>query len=201
MNSWYASLVRKEQGFDIPDDPAPPPMFTPYRLRDLVFQNRVVVSPMCQYSANDGTPTDWHLVHLGGFAVGGAGLVYAEMTNVSAVGRITPGCAGMYKPEHVEAWQRVTSFIHQNSRAKICMQLAHAGRKGSTKYPWHGEDEPLENGNWPLISASPLPYKEFNQVPKEMTRDDMDDVLDSFVRAGRMAEEAVSYTHLRAHET
>ena len=190
VNNWYVNLVQKEQGFDIPNDPAPPPMFTPYRLRDLVLQNRVVVSPMCQYSANDGTPTDWHLVHLGGFAVGGAGLVYTEMTNVSAAGRITPGCAGMYKPEHVKAWQRVTRFIHQNSAAKVCMQLAHAGRKGSTKYPWHGEDEPLENGNWPLISASPLPFKEFNQVPKEMTRDDMDDVLDSFVRAAHMAEEA-----------
>ena len=116
--------------------------------------------------------------------------MYTEMTNVSAAGRITPGCAGMYKPEHVKAWQRVTHFIHQNSAAKGCRQLAHAGRKGSTKYPWHGEDEPLENGNWPLISASPLPFKEFNQVPKEMTRDDMDDVLDSFVRAAHMAEEA-----------
>ena len=190
VNNWYVNLVQKEQGFDIPNDPAPPPMFTPYRIRELVLQNRVVVSPMCQYSANDGTPTDWHLVHLGGFAVGGAGLVYTEMTNVSAAGRITPGCAGMYKPEHVKAWQRVTRFIHQNSAAKVCMQLAHAGRKGSTKYPWHGEDEPLENGNWPLISASPLPFKEFNQVPKEMARDDMDEVLDSFVRAARMAEEA-----------
>ena len=190
INHWYANLVSKEQGFNIPDDPAPPPMFTPYQLRDLVFQNRVVVSPMCQYSAKDGTPSDWHFVHLGGFAIGGAGLVYTEMTNVSAMGRITTGCTGMYKPEHVTAWKRITKFIHQNSRAKVCLQLAHAGRKGSTKFPWHGEDEPLENNNWPLISASPLPFREFNQVPKEMTRDDMDEVLDNFVRAARMAEEA-----------
>ena len=190
VNNWFANLVREEQGFDVPTDPAPPPMFTPFRVGKLVLKNRVAVSPMCQYSADDGTPGDWHLVHLGGLSVGGAGLIYTEMTDVSPEGRITPGCAGMYKPEHVNAWKRIVNFVHGNSNAKFCMQLAHAGRKGSTKFPWYGEDAPLDSENWPLLSASAIPYKPGNQTPKEMDRADMDKVREDFVRAAKMADKA-----------
>ncbi|HWC73576.1 MAG TPA: hypothetical protein VG454_06535, partial [Gemmatimonadales bacterium] len=169
---------------------APPPMFTPFKLRDMVLSNRVVVSPMCQYSSEDGMPNEWHLVHIGSRAVGGAGLVFVEMTDVSKEGRISPGCAGMYKPEHVTAWKRIVDFVHLNTDAKIAMQLGHAGRKASTQRMWEGMDEPLPEGNWPIISASPLPYFPHSQVPKEMTRADMDEVRDDFVRAAAMSHEA-----------
>jgi anthraniloyl-CoA monooxygenase len=143
---------------------------------------------MCQYSATDGMPDDWHLVHLGSRAIGGAALVMAEMTDVSRDGRITPGCAGLYKPEHAAAWRRIVDFVHANSPAKIGIQLAHAGRKGSTRLMWEGIDEPLEDGNWPLISASPLPYLPHSQVPRAMGRGDMDAVRDDFVAAAKLAE-------------
>ena len=156
----------------------------------MVVPNRVMVSPMCQYSADDGTPNDWHMVHLGGMAVGGAGLVYTEMTNVSREGRITPGCAGMYQDAHVPAWKRIVEFVHANSQARFCMQLAHAGRKGSTKLPWHGTDEPLDEGNWQILSASPIPFKIGSDTPKEMDRADMDRVRDDFVAAAKRADEA-----------
>jgi anthraniloyl-CoA monooxygenase len=168
----------------------PPPMFTPYRLGKLLLENRVVVSPMCQYSADDGTPNDWHLVHLGSRAVGGAGLVMAEMTDVSAEGRITPGCTGLYRPEHAPAWRRVVDFVHGASTAKIGIQIAHAGRKGATKRLWEGIDQPLPEGQWPLIAASPIPYLPQSQTPRAMDRDDMDEVKADFVRAARMADEA-----------
>jgi anthraniloyl-CoA monooxygenase len=145
---------------------------------------------MCQYSAEDGTPGDWHLVNLGSRAVGGAGLVIAEMTDVSRPGRITPGCTGMYKPEHVVAWKRVVDFVHAHTPARIALQIAHAGRKGSTRRLWEGIDEPLVDGNWPLISASPIPYFPHSQVPKAMDRRDVDEVREQFVRATRMAVEA-----------
>jgi len=170
--------------------PLPPPMFTPFRLRDVLLSNRIVVSPMCQYSAEDGTPNDWHLVNLGSRAVGGAALVIAEMTDVSREGRISPGCTGMYKPEHVIAWKRIVEFVHANSQARIALQLAHAGRKGSTRRLWEGIDEPLPDGNWSLISASAIPYHPYSQVPKAMDRRDMDMVRDQFVGAARMAVEA-----------
>jgi anthraniloyl-CoA monooxygenase len=167
-----------------------PPMFTPFRLRDLVIPNRVVVSPMCQYSAEDGTIDDWHLVHLGSRAVGGAGLVLTEMTDVDSSGRITPGCAGMYRQEHVAAWRRLTRFVHRHSHAKIGLQIAHAGRKGSTKRMWEGMDQPLDEGGWPLISASAIPYLPNSPVPRVMDRGDMDRVKVDFVRATQLAEEA-----------
>ena len=170
--------------------PAPPPMFTPFSLRELRLMNRIVVSPMCQYSAEDGTPDDWHLVHLGSRAIGGAALVFAEMTDVSREGRISPGCAGMYRPEHIPAWKRIVDFVHRNSRAHIGMQLGHAGRKGSTKLEWEGGDEPLEQENWPLMSASPLAWADRNQQPREMDRQDMDLVIAQFVRAAEMSNEA-----------
>ncbi|MEM8884457.1 MAG: bifunctional salicylyl-CoA 5-hydroxylase/oxidoreductase [Planctomycetota bacterium] len=179
VNDWFAG-----------EENAPPPMFTPYKLRDLELVNRVVVSPMCMYSADDGTVNDFHLVHLGSRAIGGAGLVIAEMTDVSADARITHGCAGMYKPEHVDAWKRVVDFVHANSQAKIGLQLGHAGRKGATKLMWDGIDQPLDEGAWPILAASPLPYMPHSQVPKAMDRADMDRVRDDFARAAGMADEA-----------
>ncbi|MFQ5689073.1 MAG: bifunctional salicylyl-CoA 5-hydroxylase/oxidoreductase [Gemmatimonadota bacterium] len=190
VDRWFAEKATEQSGEDVPLDPPPPPMFTPFKLRDMVLANRVVVSPMCQYRAVDGMPNDWHLVHIGSRAVGGAGLVFTEMTDVSAEGRISPGCAGMYRPEHVEAWKRIVDFVHAHSYAKIGLQLGHAGRKGATRLAWEGMDQPLEEGAWPILSASPIPYYPNSQTPKEMDRDDMDGVKADFVRAARMGEEA-----------
>ncbi len=190
VDGWFAEKAARQSGVAVAAAPPPPPMFTPFRLRELVLPNRVVVSPMCQYSAEDGTPGDWHLVHLGSRAVGGAGLVMTEMTDVSREGRISPGCTGMYRPEHVTAWKRIVDFVHAASPAKIGLQLAHAGRKGSTRRLWEGGDEPVPEGNWPLISASPLPYFAHSQTPREMDRRDMDRVRDEFARATAMAVEA-----------
>src|SRR3954464_8513412 len=168
-----------------------PPMFTPFRLRGLELANRVVVSPMDMYSSVDGTPGDFHLVHLGARGLGGAGLVMTEMICVSPEGRITPGCGGLYRDEHTAAWKRIVDFVHAHGNAKIGCQLGHSGRKGSTKLMWEAEDQPLDEGNWPLIAPSPLPYVEgVNQVPREMTRADMDAVLSEFVAAAKRADEA-----------
>lgn len=164
-----------------------PPMFTPFKLRDMELKNRIVVSPMCMYSAKEGLVNDFHFIHLTSRALGGAGLVYTEMTDVSAEARITPGCAGLYNDEHVKAWQRIVDFIHQNSDAKVAIQLAHAGRKGSTKVMWEGYDAPLDNGNWPLIGPSPIAWDEPNQVPYEMTREDMNQIKEDFVAATKRA--------------
>jgi anthraniloyl-CoA monooxygenase len=190
VDRWFAERAEAQAGRALSATAPPPPMFTPFRLRELLLPNRIVVSPMCQYSAEDGTPSDWHLVHLGSRAVGGAGLVIAEMTDVSREGRITPGCAGMYRPEHVAAWRRIVQFVHLHSAARIGVQLAHAGRKGSTRKLWEGMDEPLPADNWPLLAPSPLPYHPYSQVPRAMDRADMDHVRDDFVRATRMADEA-----------
>ena len=168
----------------------PPPMFTPFRLRDLVLENRVVVSPMCQYSAVDGMPNDWHLVHLGSRAIGGAGLVFAEMTDVSPEARISPGCTGLYSGAHAAAWKRIVEFIHGHSRAKVGMQLGHAGRKASTRRSWEGDNRPLPSGNWPIVAPSAIPYYPESQVPKEMTRADMDRVLADYARAASLAIDA-----------
>ncbi len=165
-----------------------PPMFVPLKLRDLKLQNRIVVSPMCMYSATDGLPNDFHLVHLGSRAMGGAALVMTEMTDVSAEGRISPGCTGMYAPEHAAAWKRIVDYVHAHSKAKIGLQLGHAGRKGSTRLPWEaGEDAPLLSGNWPLLAPSPIAYRPKNQVPREMTRADMDLVKSQFLASTQMA--------------
>ncbi len=166
------------------------PMFQPYRLRDMALINRVVVSPMAQYKAQDGCPTDWHLVHYAERAKGGAGLVYTEMTCVSPEGRITPGCPGLYAPEHEAAWRRLVAFVHAETQSKICCQIGHSGRKGSTQLGWEEMDAPLASGNWPIMSASAIPWSERNAVPKEMDRDDMDAVRDQFVAAVQMAERA-----------
>ncbi|MDA2805508.1 bifunctional salicylyl-CoA 5-hydroxylase/oxidoreductase [Nocardiopsis suaedae] len=170
---------------------ARPPMFHPFRLRGLELKNRVVVSAMDMYSSEDGTPGDFHLVHLGSKALGGAGLVMTEMVCVSAPGRITPGCAGLYAPEHTEAWRRVTDFVHERSTAAIGVQLGHSGRKGATRLMWEGIDEPLEEGEWPIVAPSPLPYREgVNQVPEELTHDGMDRIRDAFVHSAREADRA-----------
>ena len=189
VNVWFTEAAERQSGRTV-TRPAPPPLFTPFRLRDLVLENRVVVSPMCQYSAEDGMPNDWHLVHLGSRAMGGAGLVFAEMTDVSPEARISPGCAGLYQPAHVGGWKRIVDFVHRHTSAKIGMQLGHAGRKGATRLAWEGMDQPLEEGAWPVLAPSPLPYHPHSQVPKEMDRRDMDTVRKDFVRAAGYAEEA-----------
>lgn len=166
------------------------PMFAPFALRGMRLKNRVVVSPMAQYKAKDGTPTDWHLVHYGERAKGGAGLVYTEMTCVSPEGRITPGCPGLYAPEHEAAWRRIVDFVHAETDARICCQIGHAGRKGSTGLGWDGMDAPLADGNWETLGPSALPWSAANPPPREMTRADMDRVRDEFVAATEMAARA-----------
>ena len=168
----------------------PSPMFTPFRLRGLTVPNRVVVSPMAMYSAIDGLPNDFHLVHFGARALGGAGLLYTEMTCPSADARITPGCAGLWNDAQRDAWKRIVDFVHANSGAKMGLQLGHAGRKGSTQLGWQKMDEPLESGNWPLLSASAIAYLPQSQVPRAMTREDMDRVREDFVAAARRGAEA-----------
>ncbi|MCF3973821.1 bifunctional salicylyl-CoA 5-hydroxylase/oxidoreductase [Paracoccus salsus] len=170
--------------------PGRAPMFAPFRLRDMALKNRIVVSPMAQYKAVNGKPTNWHLVHYGERAKGGAGLVYTEMTCVSPVGRITPGCPGLYAPEHEAAWREIVDFVHQETDARICCQIGHSGRKGSTRIGWEGMDKPLAEGNWPVMSASALPWSAGNAVPEEMTRAQMDEVTEQFVAATRMAGRA-----------
>ena len=165
-------------------------MFTPFRLRDLNLKNRVVVSPMAQYRAVDGTPTDWHLVHYAERAKGGAGLVYTEMTCVSPEGRITPGCTGLYAPEHEVAWRRIVEFVHAETDAKVAIQLGHSGPKGSTQLGWETMDAPLAQGNWPVLGPSPVAWSPNNQVPRAMTPADMEKVRAEFVRAAQMAERA-----------
>jgi anthraniloyl-CoA monooxygenase len=167
-----------------------PPMFAPFRLREMSIENRIVVSPMDMYSAVDGTPNDFHFVHLGERALGGAGLVFTEMTCVSPEGRISPGCTGMWNAEHVAAWKRIVDFVHANSKAKICLQLGHSGAKGSTGLGWEGSDLPVDSGNWPVMAASDVPWSPVNQVPRPMSREDMDMVRDQFVAAVRMGLEA-----------
>lgn len=191
VDRWVAARALEQTGSPVRTGPPPPPMFTPFKLRDLVIPNRVVVSPMCQYCAEDGTVGAWHMQHLGSRAVGGAGMVYAEMTDVSPEARISTGCAGLYKPEHVGAWKGIVDFVHGQTPAKIAIQLGHAGRKGATKSLWAGDNEPMVDGAWDLLSASPIPYfPDRSQTPHEMTRADMDAVVADYVRASEYAEQA-----------
>jgi anthraniloyl-CoA monooxygenase len=192
VERWFASRSSRRSRAQARSEPAkaPPPLFTPFTLRGMTVENRVVVSPMDMYSAGDGLPNDFHLVHLGSRALGGAGLIVTEMTCVSEEGRITPGCTGMYRPDHMAAWRRITNFVHQWSRSKICLQLGHSGAKGSTKLMWEGMDEPLTHESWPVLAASAIPFKPGMQVPREMTRKDMDKVRNQFVRATEMAVDA-----------
>jgi anthraniloyl-CoA monooxygenase len=183
-----ALFAREVAGNAVPADTQRPPMFQPFRLRGMELVNRVVVSPMCQYSARDGMPTDWHLVHYGARATGGAGLIYTEMTCPSVDARITPGCTGLWNDAQEAAWTRIVAFAHAHGSAKICLQLGHAGRKGSTRLMWDGMDRPLTEGGWPVISASAIPYAPENQVPRAMDRADMDRVVEEFRQAAARGE-------------
>lgn len=188
---WIADRAYEQAAVAQPVGPAAPPMLTPFKLRGTVLKNRVVVSPMAQYSARDGVAGDYHLVHLGSRAMGGAGLVFAEMTCVSADARITPGCPGLYATEHTAAWRRIVDFVHSSTDAKIAVQLGHAGAKGSTRVAWEGTDLPLESGNWPLVSASATQYLAgVSQVARAATREDMARIKQDFVDATRAAAEA-----------
>ena len=185
----FAGQVRAA-GLDVAVDRPLPPMFQPFKLRGMVLANRVVVSPMCMYSARDGVPGDWHMVHYGTRAIGGAGLVFTEMTDVSPEARITPGCTGLYTDEQEAAWARITDFVHTRSQAKMCLQLGHAGRKGATRLMWEGMDRPLPSGGWDIVAPSALPYYPESAVPREMTRADMDRVVSDFRQAAIRAERA-----------
>jgi anthraniloyl-CoA monooxygenase len=183
----FARQVRA-RGFDVDVEKPLTPMFQPFRLREMTLANRAVVSPMCMYSAKEGVPNDFHLVHYGSRALGGPGLIFTEMVCVGRDGRITPGCAGLWSDEQEAAWRRIVEFVHANSAAKICLQLGHAGRKGATKLMWEGMDRPLEEGGWDLISASPLPYFPDSRMPREMDRAAMDHVKAEFVAAAERGE-------------
>ena len=178
VESWVA------QRSGLPAKPVPP-MFTRFRLRELELKNRVVVSPMAMYSCQDGIPDDFYMVHLGARALGGAGLLFTEMTCVAPDARITPGCAGLWNEAQAAAWTRIVGFVHHSSSAKIGLQLGHAGPKGSTQLGWEAIDEPLREGNWPLIAPSAVAYGPNNQTPRAMTRADMDNVREQFVRAAK----------------
>ena len=202
MERWFASRASIEGVVPEPprspmvrtgkkgSDVAPPPMFTPFRLRGMTLHNRVVVSPMDMYSARDGVPNDFHLVHLGARALGGAALVMTEMVCVSPEARITLGCTGLYTTEQLDEWTRVVAFAHEWSDAKICLQLGHSGRKGATKLPWEGTDIPLDDPHWERIGPSPVTYGPTLPPPREMTRSDMQKVLTAFVHSTELAVHA-----------
>ncbi len=185
MEQWF---LNKSTGQSQADGETVPPMFVPFKLRDMVLKNRVVVSPMAMYSAVDGTPNDFHLVHLGARAQGGVGLIITEMIGVSADARITPACAGLYSENHIEPWKRVVDFVHSNDGAKICAQLGHSGPKGATKILSEGADKPLDEGGWEVMAPSAIAWTPENQVPRPMTRADMDRVRDEFVSTAERAE-------------
>jgi anthraniloyl-CoA monooxygenase len=176
------------RGFKVDLDKPVAPMFQPFRLREMQLANRAVVSPMCLYSAKEGLPGDFHLVHYGSRAIGGAGLIFTEMTCVARDARITQGCAGLWNDEQEAAWRRIVDFVHANSAARICLQLGHAGRKGATKLMWEGMDRPLDDGGWNIVSASPLPYFPDSQVPLELDRAAMDRIKADFVQAAQRGE-------------
>ena len=201
VDRWVVGKAEEQAGVTIAEHEAslgivrasprpPPPLFTPFRLREMVLPNRIGVSAMCQYSAEDGTVDDWHLVNLGSRAMGGAGLVMTEMTAIGRDARISPGCAGLYTGEHVAAWRRLVDFVKRFTSAKIGMQLGHAGRKGSTRLFWEGPDEPLDEGSWPIVSASPIGYFEHSPVPAELDEAGMEALIGEFERATRMSVEA-----------
>lgn len=191
FEAWYSAKAHSEAGRPAPVV-APPPLFTPYRLRGMVLENRAVVSPMCMYSATDGVVNDWHLVHLGSRAIGGAGLIFAEMTAISPDARISPKDAGIWSAEQVAAWRRITDFVHTHSKGRICLQLGHAGRKGSTHAPWEGPgaDHALDEDNWEVLAPSPIAYAAYARMPREISREDMDVILDDYAAATRNALDA-----------
>jgi anthraniloyl-CoA monooxygenase len=184
MDRWFAESLDEGPG------EVRPPMFQPFRLGRLKLANRVIVSPMDMYAARDGVPGDFHLVHLGSKALGGAGLVMTEMVCVSPTGRITPGCTGIYTAEQEESWRRITAFVHDKTRAKIGIQLGHSGRKGSTRLMWEGMDSPLPDGNWEVCGPSPVPYAAASQTPRELTVAELQAIRDQFVAAAQAAARA-----------
>ena len=188
FDRWFAARC----GLPTSSGAAPvPPMFTPFSLRGMTLSNRVVVSPMCMYSAEDGMPTDFHLVHYGSRGMGGAALMVTEMTCVAADARITPGCTGIWNEAQQQAWRRIVDFIHANGETKVSLQIGHAGRKGSTRLAWDAIDQPLQSGNWPLLAPSPLPYLPgISQTPRAMDRADMNRIKAEFVAATRRAVSA-----------
>ena len=192
VERWFASRAEGGMGASVTAgaEQGIPPMFTPFRLREMTLANRVVLAPMDMYSAEDGAPNDFHLVHLGARALGGAALVMTEMACVSAEGRITLGCTGMYEPAHIEQWRRVVDFVHGWSGARVCLQLGHSGRKGSTKLPWEGADLPLDEHGWETMGPSPISYGPTLPAPRAMTREDMTRVRGEFVQATLMAIDA-----------
>jgi anthraniloyl-CoA monooxygenase len=192
VTQWAAADSEKRLPVGIDLKNSPPPMFLPFKLRDMTLSNRVVVSPMGMYSSEDedGTPSDFGLVHYGGFALGGAGLIFVETTHISKESKITPRCLGLYNERHVERFRRITDFVHAQSDSKMCVQLGHAGRKGSTQLGWQEMDYPLKEGNWPIYSASPLPFHPQCQVPIEISREKMTEVREQFVASALLAEKA-----------
>ena len=190
VDNVVAAFIKAQRnvGYEVED--GTPPMFAPFKLREMQLANRVVMSPMAQYSAQDGVPGDWHLVHYGSRGIGGSGLIYTEMTCPSPEARITPGCTGIWNNEQTGAWKRIVDFVHANGPAKMCLQIGHAGRKGSTRVAWEGMDLPLESHNWPIISASPIPYREESATPSELSASQMDEITDTFVQATKNAESA-----------
>jgi anthraniloyl-CoA monooxygenase len=187
MDDWLAGTLA-DRGIHV--EAGTPPMFFPYQLRGLRLENRIVVSPMAQYSSVDGMPGEWHLVHLGSRAVGGAGLVMTEMVGVSPDGRITPGCPGIWNDEQEIGWKRIVDFVHSNSVAKIGLQIGHSGRKGSTKLMWDGVDEPLPDGGWSIMGPSAIPYRPDSGVPREMTQDDINRVVRDHVTSAERGARA-----------
>lgn len=187
VDAWYAA---SEHGSPRPVGPEVPPMFHPFRVRGLELANRIVVSPMDQYSAIDGIPNEWHLVHLGSRAVGGAALVMTEMTCVSPEGRISPWCTGLWNEEQADAFARIVDFVHTHSTARIGLQIGHSGRKGSTKRMWEGDTDPLDESNWEIMAPSPVRYRPDSQVPREMSRADMETVREQHVRCAALGDRA-----------
>jgi anthraniloyl-CoA monooxygenase len=202
IDSWFADGSEAQAGVIAPllesTDGGPesanrrvaPPFLTPFRLRDLVLENRIVVSSMCQYSAEDGMPDDWHLVHLGSRAIGGAGLVMAEMTDVTPDGRITLGCTGLYDDRHTRAWKKIVEFVHRHSTAKVGIQLGHAGRKGASTLEWEGDHALPAEQSWDLLAPSALPWSKDKRTPREMSAEDMAEVKGHFAQAARRARKA-----------
>ncbi|PRP96760.1 NADPH dehydrogenase [Enhygromyxa salina] len=184
LDRWFAASVGESLS---PSEPVPPPMFQPFTLKDMRLDNRVVVSPMCMYSAEDGVPNDWHLVHIGSRATGGAGLVICEMTDVSPEARISPGCTGLWSQAHADGWKRVVDYVHGYSPAKIGIQLGHAGRKGATELLWKGAGPLPPERAWELVAPSPLAWSANSQTPRALTRADMVDIRQQFVRATKHA--------------
>ncbi len=195
----YPEKVLSEFNTKIGVDAKTPAAFTPFKLREMTLKNRIVMSPMGQYSAENGLVSDWHFQHYTSRAIGGVGLIIAEMTAISETGRITSGCAGLYSQEQIVSWNKITDFIHKNTQTKIGIQLGHSGRKGATKKPWEGGSEPIEN-SWQLLSASPIPFNEKLATPKEMTLADMNTIVSEFVQATKNADAAeFDMVELQAH--